>query len=442
MFGAIFAALGRFFRLLLSFFRRFGTKAAVYLPTGRLQVFSAILTAIATRSVHAKHKKTRHFGQEHPGPEVLQATSAPVRIAPRHRRRSRGNRQLHFDQYASLILLFFFNPILTSLRGLQQASCLDKVQNKLDCPRTSLGALSAAARVFDAEPLQRIIGELAQQALPLQAGKDAEVLRGLTAVDGSLLPALPKMAWALWVDEQHRAAKLHLHFDVFKGVPCYATVTDGNGNEKKQLRAALQPDRLYVHDRGYAEYQLFQDIIDANSSFIGRIRDNAVYELVEERPLSEDARKAGVVRDVVVWLGCEESGDVFKQSLRIVWVATGKTDSQGRPEILLLASDLLDLDAAWIALGYKYRWTVELFFRWFKCILGCQHLLSTCQNGVTIQVYLALIASLLITLWTGHKPTKRTFEMLCLYFAGWASEEELLAHIRSLSEPRKKKKQT
>jgi len=232
-----------------------------------------------------------------------------------------GNRQLFFDDYAALILLFFFNPVLTSLRSLQQASDLHKVQEKIGCPRTSLGALSAAARAFDAKALQQIVGELAQEALPLQAGKDAEVLRGLTAVDGSLLPALPKMAWALWVDEQHRAAKLHLHFDVFKGVPCYATVTAGNGNEKKELRAALQAGRLYAIDRGYAEYQLFQDIIDAQSSFIGRIRDNAVYEIVEERPLSADARQAGVVRDLVVWLGCEESGAVFEQKLRVVAVA-------------------------------------------------------------------------------------------------------------------------
>jgi hypothetical protein len=341
-----------------------------------------------------------------------------------------GNRRLFFDDYAALILLFFFNPSLSSLRALQQASCLDKVQSKLGCRRTSLGSLSAAARDFDAGPLQAIVGELAQQALPLTAGKDAEFLRGLTAVDGSLLPALPKMAWALWVDEQNRAAKLHLHFDVFKGVPCHATVTEGTGNEKKELRAALQAERLYVIDRGYAEYQLFQDIIDARSSFIGRIRDNAVYEVVEERPLSEDARRAGVRRDCVVRLGCQTSGAVFKQPLRVVEVATGKTDSQGRPELLLLASNCLDLDAAWIALGYQFRWTVELFFRWFKCILGCQHLLSTCQNGVAIQVYLALIASVLIVQWTGQKPNKRTFEMLCLYFQGWASEQELLAHLR------------
>jgi hypothetical protein len=350
-----------------------------------------------------------------------------------------GNRRLFFDQYAALILLFFFNPSLGSLRALQQASCLDKVQRKLGCRRTSLGSLSAAARDFDAEPLQAIVGELAQQTLPLTAGKDAELLRGLTAVDGSLLPALPKMAWALWVDETHRAAKLHLHFDVFKGVPCHATVTEGNGNEKKELRTALQAGRLYVIDRGYAEYQLFQDIIDARSTFIGRIRDNAVYETIEERPLSADARQAGVVRDRVVNLGCETSGAVFKQPLRVVEVATGKTDSQGRPELLLLASNCLDLDAAWIALGYKYRWTVELFFRWFKCILGCQHLLSTCQNGIAIQVYMALIASVLIVQWTGQKPNKRTFEMLCLYFQGWASERELIAHLRSLVEKNKTK---
>jgi hypothetical protein len=345
-----------------------------------------------------------------------------------------GNRRLFFDDYAALLLLSFFNPTLKSLRALQQASDLDKVQKKLGAPRASLGSLSAAARDFDADALQAIIGELAHKALPLHTGrradKDAEFLRGLTAVDGSLLPALPKMAWALWLDDTHRAAKLHLHFDVFKAVPCHATITDGNANEKKELRAAVQPDRLYVVDRGYAEYQLFQDIIDAKSNFIGRIRDNAVFKLVEERPLSDDAKKAGVVRDRVVWLGCESSGQAFKQPLRLVEVATGKNDSQGRPEILLLSSDRLDLDAAWIALGYKYRWTVELFFRWFKCILGCQHLLSTCHNGVAIQVYLALIASLLIVLWTGNKPSKRTFEMLCLYFQGWASERELLAHLQ------------
>jgi hypothetical protein len=92
-----------------------------------------------------------------------------------------------------------------------------------------------------------------------------------------------------------------------------------------------------------------------------------------------------------------------------------------------------------VYLGGHYGWYIELFFRWFKCILGCQHLLSTCHNGVALQVYLALIASLLIVQWTGNKPTKRTFEMLCLYFQGWASERELLAHLKKANEKKTRK---
>jgi hypothetical protein len=342
-----------------------------------------------------------------------------------------GNRQLFFDQYAGLLLLTFFSPIVTSLRALQQASGLAKVQKLLGCQRAALGSLSEASRVFDPALLRQVVGDLARQALPLAQGREAEALRGLTAVDGTVMAALPKMAWALWRTEE-RALKMHLQFDVLKGVPTDATVTSANGPEIEELRATLQADRLYVVDRGYAEYQLFQDIIDAKSSFIGRIRDNAVWTVIEERPVNADARADGVQSDRVVYLGCVKSGAVFKQPLRVVQVDTSKTDSQGRPEVLLLATDRLDLDAELVALGYRFRWAVELFFRWFKCVLGCRHLLATSRDGVTIQLYVGIIASLLISLWTGKKPTKRTLEMLQFYFAGLATEEELQEHIEKL----------
>jgi hypothetical protein len=342
-----------------------------------------------------------------------------------------GNRRLFYDQYACLLLLFFFNPAVKSLRSLQQASTLDKVQRLFGCNRVSRGSLSEASRVFDPELLHAIIGDIATQAVPLVQGKEAEALRGLTAVDGSLLPALPKMAWALWLDPKHRAAKMHVHFDVLKGVPVETTVTTGNASETAQLRATLQAQRLYVIDRGYADYQLFQDIIDARSDFIGRIRDNAVWTVVEERPLTP-AAAAAVRSDRVVWLGGPQSGRAFRQPVRVLEVDTGKTDSQGRPDILLLATSRLDLAAELVALGYRYRWSIELFFRWLKCILGCRHLLANSHEGVTIQVYLAIIASLLISLWVGRKPTIRTLEMLQFYFMGWATDEELKAHLDQL----------
>lgn len=342
-----------------------------------------------------------------------------------------GNRQLHFDHYAALLLLYFFNPVLTSLRGLQQASALTKVQKTLGCSRTSFGSLSEASRLFDADLLRAIIPELAAQALPLVAGPEAKALAGLTAVDGSVLPALAKMAWALWQDDQHRAAKLHLHFDVFKGMPCDAAVTPAACSEPEQLRAMLQPARLYVMDRGYAGYQLFRDIIDAGSSFIGRVKDNATFTVAFERPVPVEAAAAGVVRDIVVAkLGTDHHKDYLKRPVRLIIVQVTKAD--GTRDELWLVTDRLDLAAELVALAYRYRWTIELFFRWFKCILGCRHLLSTSQNGVEIQVYLALIASLLITLWTGKKPSKRTWEMLQFYFQGWATLEELQAHIDRL----------
>jgi hypothetical protein len=344
-----------------------------------------------------------------------------------------GNRQLHFDQYTCLILLYFFNPILSSLRGIQQASELGKVQKLLGCARTSFGSLSEASRVFDPQLLRDMLVELAEQAIPLVHGRDAEALRGLTAVDGSLLPALPRMAWALWMDDRHRAAKLHLHFDVLKGVPCEATVTAGVGCESEQLRATLQANRLYVVDRGYACFQLFRDIVDAGSSFIGRVKDNTVFTVHEEQPLTAEARAAGVVRDIVVdKLGTSHHKDYFRRPVRLIIVRRSKAD--GSPEELWLLTDRLHLPAELVALAYRFRWTVELFFRWFKCILGCRHLLSCSQNGVELQVYLALIASLLITLWTGKKPTKRTWEMLQFYFTGLATADEMIAHIERLQD--------
>src|SRR5512136_1800536 len=68
-----------------------------------------------------------------------------------------GNRTLHMDQYMSLLLLYMFNPICTSLRGIQQASELQKVQRTLGCSRASLGSLSEAATVFDSRLMQEII---------------------------------------------------------------------------------------------------------------------------------------------------------------------------------------------------------------------------------------------------------------------------------------------
>ena len=100
--------------------------------------------------------------------------------------------------------------------------------------------------------------------------------------------------------------------------------------------------------------------------------------------------------------------------------------------ILRIATNLLDVPAEILADIYRHRWMVEIFFRFFKHILGCRHLLSQDPVGIEIQTYMAVIACMLISLWTGRKPTLRTYEMICYYFTGLADEDELLAHITKL----------
>jgi hypothetical protein len=351
-----------------------------------------------------------------------------------------GNRLLHMDQYVALLLLYMFNPICTSLRALQQASTLKKVQKKLGVPRASLGSLSEAATVFDSQRMVEVLAELGQQLEPLTVPNKLKDLPGiLTAVDGTLLKALPRITWALWLDEQHKAVKNHVHFEILKGVPVAATLTDGNGNEKDVLAAHLEAGRIYVLDRGYAKYELLQQILAARSSFVNRIHDNYVGAVIEERTISAQGQAAGIVRDRLLRLGCDRCQDLV-EPVRVIEVKctphpkrlhTGRGGPE-QSETLAVATNLVDLEADVIALIFQYRWTIEIFFRFYKHILGCRHLLSYNRNGIELQTYAAILACMLISLWTGRKPTLRTFEMLCWYFTGMAGEEELLAHLARL----------
>jgi hypothetical protein len=362
-----------------------------------------------------------------------------------------GNRELFFDQYCALLLLYLFNPIVSSLRALQQASELKKVQRKLGCPRASLGSLSEAARVFDPERLREIVSEMVDQTPPL--GHDArlnDLTHALTAVDGSILVALPQITQAAFCQKKRGPApdgwRLHAHFEILRGVPVKMAVTDarntGDSNEKAVLRRSLEPDRCYVTDRGYEQFSLFNAIVDVGSSYVCRIRNDhfAHFQPDETRPLSETAIRQGVLDDGVGTLGSPQSKRIEHPHHRVRLVRVkvtphpkrGGRKRQAASQEIVLATNLLDVPPEIIALIYQHRWLIELFFRFFKHVLGCRHLLSQHPQGMEIQTYCAIIACLLIAWITGKKPTLRTYEMLCYYFIGLADEEELLAHLSRL----------
>jgi hypothetical protein len=357
-----------------------------------------------------------------------------------------GNRLLHMDQYCMLILLFFFNPLVPSFRGIQQASELKKVQRKLGCPRASLGSLSEATSVFCSEGRQEIVGELVEQlgVLPKDGRLDTLSQR-IRAVDGSLWAKLPQITPAAWSARRHPDGwRLHTHFEVLRGIPVEVKVTDGrnkgNSNEKNVLRRTLEADRCYVLDRGYGQFSLFNAIVAAESSYVCRIRGDHHFATSESRERSAAAVEAGIVEDSVGKLGSAKSVRIEHpdHAIRLVRVRGEPHPKRGgrrrdaASQDIVLATNLLEVPADIIAEIYRSRWQIEIFFRFFKHVLGCRHLLSEDPVGIEIQTYCGIIVCLLISLWTGKQPTLRTYEMVCLYRQGWADEEELLAHVEKL----------
>lgn len=358
-----------------------------------------------------------------------------------------GNRQLHYDQYCMLLLLFLFNPIVSSLRGLRQAGELKNVQKKLGCQRASLGSLSEATSVFDADRLKEIIAELGEQLEPLAQDKRLhDIQQTITLVDGSLIAALPKIMEASWrkATDGNGMVKwrLHTHFEILRGVPTRIDVTPNGGgqhDERAMLEAVIESDRLYVTDRGYAKFTLFNQIVAASSSYVCRLRDNSVWTVLEENYRNDDASLDEIISDEIVEFS---KGSGLKHQVRVICIRINPHTSRGKYRggssgvdsdgILRIATNLLDVPAEVIRLIFSYRWAVEIFFRFFKHILGCRHLLSHDQNGIEIQTYCAIIACMLIALWTGRKPTLRTYEMICFYFTGLADEDELMKHIEKL----------
>lgn len=368
------------------------------------------------------------------------------------RRDRAGNRKLHYDQYCLLILLSYFNPMARSVRAIVKSSKLQKVQKKLGCSSASLGSFSEAAGVFDPELIKRVAHTLSNQVKPVQDVGKGHVGKKLVAVDGTVLRTLKSITEAAYLTDKtgksHCGWRLHTQFEIDTSVPARIDVTSasnsGKTDEKNVLRKNLQSECCYVMDRWFAQFSLFNDIVAAGSSYVCRIRDNSDLEAVtEEFAVTETAAGQGVLRDFVVDLGVgRKASERPDHKVRVILIKTephakrggrkGKTAGPASDGLLRIATDMLDVPAEVIADIFRNRWSIEVFFRMFKHVLGCRHQLSQNPSGIEIQAYCAIIACMLIVIWTGRKPTQRTFEMVGWYMIGMANDRELTEHIESL----------
>lgn len=334
-------------------------------------------------------------------------------------------RLLAATDYLSLFLFGLLNPVVRTMRGLCAASRLERVQTEVCTRPVSLGSFSEAQAVLDPALLGKVFQQLSLE-LPEDPSRGRPGGRRWLIQDSSLFEALPRMYWALWrrQGQAQTQVRLHLSLDVAQDAPARALITPGRVCERAAWRQLFRRGDGYVGDRYYGEdYQLLGELDEAGVAVVVRLREEAVLNIEEELPLSEADRQAKVIRSAWVRLGSRARDQSIR--LRVVWVQTEK-------EVLRLVTNLTpaELSAGEVALLYKQRWQIEIFFRWVKCILDCRHWLAESPEGVAIQIYLALIAALLLQLYTGRAPTRRMMELIQFYLLGVASLEELWAGVK------------
>jgi hypothetical protein len=383
-------------------------------------------------------KNLRQWGLLSSFQKALGQRSAPAELDHSW---SDRRRTCEYADYLSLFLFGLFNPALKTMRALCAASQLPRVQREVTGQSVSLGSFSEAQHLIDPTTLEKVFGDLVGQ---IQGSAPTDVRaawRQWFARDSSLFAALPRMGWALYgggrLGAKNNALGLHLSLHLLEDKPARMQVTTGKVCERKAWKESWETGAAYVGDRYFGEnYRLLGELEQKGCRYVLRLRDEAVVTIQEDLPLTEADQAAGIQRQAWALLG--STARYRTERVRVIWIRTATA------EVLRLVTNVPPdrLSAAEIGVLYRRRWQIECFFRWIKCLLGCRHWLAESPAGVTIQLYLALIAAVLFQLHTGRRPNKRMLELFQLHQLGWASTEDLLAGLEreQLREQRRKTK--
>jgi len=184
------------------------------------------------------------------------------------------------------------------------------------------------------------------------------------------------------------ALKLHLVLDHDGYLPCYAVMTEGKTADITEARKMhFESGTLLVFDRGYSDYDWWLNLTRAGVNFVTRLKDSALYGVVESRLVPENSN---VMRDeVMVLVSQQEVGPEARLRRIEVWV-------EEKNETMVFVTNNLKLAARTIARIYKERWQIELFFKALKQGLKIKTFVGTTENAVQIQIWTALIAMLIL----------------------------------------------
>ncbi len=185
------------------------------------------------------------------------------------------------------------------------------------------------------------------------------------------------------------AIKLHLLLDHDGYLPCFGVITEGKVHDVKVAWSlSFEPGTVVVDDRGYNDYRLFAKWTEEQVYFVTRMKDNALYTVVEERAVPQHR---SVLKDQIVCLSSSTAWGKCPYPLRRVEVW-----HEEKQQILVFLTNQFDFGASTVAAIYKERWQIELFFKALKQNLKIKTFVGTSANAVKIQVWTALIAILIL----------------------------------------------
>jgi hypothetical protein len=341
-----------------------------------------------------------------------------------------GNRVLHYHQLVLALLLAFFDPLVRSLRTIEDQGDFN---GKLDLPRLARSTTADALRTFDPAHLRPIIEELRQNVPDLQC-RDQDlggILKRIIAADGTYLTILADVAWALHHKKSNGKTqgqvRLNVQMDVETWCPQVLSVSGDDGSEPAAFMKDLLSGVLYVIDRNFLDFEFLSCLREKDNDFVLRVRANAPkVQVIEELPLKAADVEAGVVADQIVHLtGREAPQGVFRR------VTIQTTNRQGKQETILLLTSLTDPSVAAHVIGsiYRMRWQIELFFKWLKTWARLDHLLSTSRNGITFQFYVAVIGVLMMYVQSGRRVSIYALAALARLARGQCTLAEAMAII-------------
>jgi hypothetical protein len=183
--------------------------------------------------------------------------------------------------------------------------------------------------------------------------------------------------------------KAHVLLDHDDYLPAYVLLSEARMADVKAAHLlVLNPDSIVAMDRGYNDYELFGKWTDQGVFFVTRLKENALYEVVEQRdrPLNSD-----IVSDEIIRLTGVNAEKKCPHLLRRVAVWDVKNNCA-----IVLLTNHLDFGSTTIAAIYKDRWEIELFFKAIKQNLKIKSFVGTSENALRIQIWTALIAILLL----------------------------------------------